>query len=172
MISSLEEGGLVALRRNGARSFNYGAIVVGSDKANDLALLKIVNMRPDAEPWKLAGRPIESADADNVVAIGGRLMHLGIPQKSVTAALGDVEAVGPARSLWAGLPEKAPTGEVVKSTAPVQRGMSGGPVFDAQNRLVGFNSFSATDSNTMLSAMFPKTAVTVTKHLTTLLDKL
>ncbi len=168
----LEEGGRVAVRRNGARSFDHAAIKISSDPNTDLAVLKLVGSRSGSEFWKLAGRQIESADADHIVTVGQPLMHLGIPNKSIVAATGKAEGVGPARTLWERLPDKAPAGELVKSSAIVERGMSGGPVFDAQNRLIGFNSFGLADSKDWAAELFPKTAVTTTRNLTSLLDKL
>ena len=99
------------------------AKLIGSDPATDLALLKVSGGRFSYVDLKKAGSP---KVGDWVIAIGNPF-GLG-----ATATAGIVSAYG--RDLGSAFVD------YVQIDAPINRGNSGGPSFDAQGRLVGVNT--------------------------------
>jgi serine protease Do len=121
---------------------NLSATVVGSDKKTDLALLKI-------EP-KASLTAVSFGDS-NKVRIGDWILAIGNPYGfggSVTAGIISARA----RNINSG-----PYDEYLQTDAPINRGNSGGPMFDMDGNVVGVNTaiISPTGGNVGLAFAIP-----------------
>lgn len=102
------------------------AELVGRDKTTDLALLRVT-----------AGEllPMQQAPAEDT-AVGNIVLALGRPGRSVQATLGIVSAYGDGwRTRRGGMIDN-----YLQTDVLMYPGFSGGPLIDAQARLVGMNS--------------------------------
>ena len=101
------------------------AILVGSDKRTDLALLKVQSEDPlPATGW---------GDSDGI-RIGDWVMAIGNPfGLGGTVTAGIVSARG--RDIRSG-----PYDDFIQTDAAINRGNSGGPLFDMDGRVIGVNS--------------------------------
>lgn len=101
------------------------AEVIGSDEKTDLAILKVANGRPlPAAEW---------GDSDNV-RIGDWVIAIGNPfglGGTVTAGIVSARE----RDIKAG-----PYDDFIQTDAAINRGNSGGPMFDLNGRVIGINS--------------------------------
>ena len=105
------------------------AKVVGTDPSTDLALLKV---SVDAK----ALTPLSLADSDKV-GVGDPVVAIGNPfglERTVTAGI--VSALQ--REVRA--PNNYTIDHVIQTDAPINSGNSGGPLIDAQGRVIGVNS--------------------------------
>jgi S1-C subfamily serine protease len=105
------------------------ATVVGTDPSTDLALLKV---NVDAQ----ALTPLALADSDNV-QVGDPVVAIGNPfglERTVTAGI--VSALQ--REVRA--PNSFTIDHVIQTDAPINSGNSGGPLIDADGRVIGVNS--------------------------------
>ena len=105
------------------------AKVVGSDPSTDLALLEV-----DVDAKALT--PLSLANSDDV-KVGDPVVAIGNPfglERTVTAGI--VSALQ--RELRA--PNNYTIDHVIQTDAPINSGNSGGPLIDAQGRVVGVNS--------------------------------
>jgi S1-C subfamily serine protease len=105
------------------------AKVVGTDPSTDLALLKV---NVDAK----ALTPLSLADSDKV-EVGDPVVAIGNPfglERTVTAGI--VSALQ--REVRA--PNNYTIDHVIQTDAPINSGNSGGPLIDAQGRVIGVNS--------------------------------
>lgn len=122
----------------------YPASVKGRDAKTDLALLKID-----------AGKPlpyVEFGDSDNA-RVGDWILAVGNPfglGGSVTAGI--ISARG--RDISSG-----PFDDYLQIDAPINRGNSGGPLFDAKGRVIGVNTaiFSPSGGNVGIGFAIPST---------------
>jgi len=113
---------ITVILHNGKR---YKATIVGRDKKTDMALLKI-----DAEEKLTAVSFGDSAKArvgDWVIAIGNPLGLGG------TVTAGIISARG--RDIRSG-----PYDDYIQTDAPINRGNSGGPLFDIEGKVIGINT--------------------------------
>ena len=101
------------------------AKVLGKDEKTDLALLKVTSKKP--LPFLKWGESKKVRVGDWVLAIGNPLGLGG----SVTAGI--VSARG--RDIRSG-----PYDDFIQTDAPINRGNSGGPLFDMQGRVIGINT--------------------------------
>jgi len=105
------------------------ARVVGSDPSTDLALLEV-----DADATALT--PLALADSD-AVQVGDPVVAIGNPfGLERTATAGIVSALQ--RKVQA--PNNFPIDHVIQTDAPINSGNSGGPLIDADGRVIGVNS--------------------------------
>jgi S1-C subfamily serine protease len=105
------------------------AKVVGTDPSTDLALLKV-----DVDGKALT--PLSLADSDKV-QVGDPVVAIGNPfglERTVTAGI--VSALQ--REVRA--PNDFTIDHVIQTDAPINSGNSGGPLIDAQGRVIGVNS--------------------------------
>ena len=105
------------------------AKVVGSDPSTDLALLKV-----DVDAKALT--PLSLADSDKV-DVGDPVVAIGNPfglERTVTAGI--VSALQ--REVRA--PNNYTIDHVIQTDAPINSGNSGGPLIDAEGRVIGVNS--------------------------------
>jgi len=102
------------------------AVLVGRDPTTDLAVL-----RSDAAKVT----PLPKAEVSGV-KVGSIVLGLGRPERSVMASFGILNAVG---AEW-----RTPTGGTIdrflQSSIVMMPGFSGGPLVDAEGRLIGLNT--------------------------------
>lgn len=101
------------------------ATVAGRDPGTDLVVLRLD--QETGAPATIARDPLR---------VGQLALAVGRPGDAITAALGVVSAVGPAWRTWHG-------GEIdqfVRLDVSVYDGFSGGPLVDAQGRVLGVNT--------------------------------
>ncbi|HSK16344.1 MAG TPA: trypsin-like peptidase domain-containing protein [Gaiellaceae bacterium] len=111
------------------------ARIVGTDPSTDIAVLKI-----DAQARALTPLPLGSSDA---VRVGDAVVAIGNPfglERTVTAGI--VSALQ--REITA--PNGYTIDRVIQTDAPINRGNSGGPLLDANGRVIGVNSQIESDS--------------------------
>ena len=125
----------------------HDAQIVGVDKSTDLAVLKI-----DADtifPYVRFGDSQSVRVGDFALAIGN---PFGL---SKSVSLGIISAKG--RDLWNGNPNVP----LLQSDVAVNKGNSGGPLFDTQGDVIGINTmiFSQTGYNTGVSFAIPSNVV-------------
>ena len=114
---------------------SLNARVVGSDRATDIALLKV-----DADAR--AFTPLELGNSDRV-RVGDAVVAIGNPfglERSVTAGI--VSALQ--RTIES--PDDSPIDRVIQTDAAINRGNSGGPLLNAAGRVIGVNTQIATGS--------------------------
>jgi 2-alkenal reductase len=114
------------------------AKIVGWDVFDDVGLLKI---DPRAHP--LAPVPLGDSDA---VVVGEPVAAIGSPfGEESSLAVGVVSATG--RSISA-LTSDYVLVDAIQTDAPINRGNSGGPLFDARGRVIGINAQIRSSSGT------------------------
>jgi S1-C subfamily serine protease len=113
------------------------ATVVGTDTANDLALLKIDGARN--LPTVSIGKSSDVVVGDDVVAIGNALALEGGP----TVTEGIISGLN--RNLGTGSGEMS---GLIQTDAPISSGNSGGPLVNAAGQVIGINAAVATSSQT------------------------
>lgn len=103
------------------------AAVVDQDSATDTAILKTSNAPP--ERYLVIGDPEEVHRLDHVLAAGypSAADFASVMEPTLTA--GEISKVG----------EEEPIGKVFQTTAPIGPGNSGGPLLDAEGRVIGVN---------------------------------
>lgn len=110
-----------------ANKKEYDAKLVGSDKETDLAVLKIDAEKPlPFVPW---GDDDQSRVGDWVIAIG----HPFGLEGGASASTGIVSAVG--RNIQSGRYDN-----YIQSDAAINRGNSGGPLFNLDGQVIGVNT--------------------------------
>jgi serine protease Do len=103
----------------------YKAKIVGRDKKTDLALMKIESKNP--LPFVPLGNSDDMRVGDWVIAIGNPYGLGGTVTKGIISAR--------QRSINAG-----PFDDFLQTDAPINRGNSGGPLFNLQGEVIGINS--------------------------------
>ena len=103
----------------------HEARVVGRDSRTDLAVLEVEDA--DARAWLSFGDDGDARVGDWVVAIGNPFGFGGTVTAGILSARGrDIRAGG--------------YGDFLQVDAPINRGSSGGPLFDARGRVIGVNA--------------------------------
>ncbi|WP_444664783.1 S1C family serine protease [Cellulomonas sp. CW35] len=131
------QGGEVQVTLTDGRIFT--AKVVGTDPTTDLAVVKLVDPPSDLEPAALGD--------SSQVRVGAAVMAVGNPlglQNTVTTGI--VSAVDRPVSTQSEDGSQATVTNAIQVDASVNPGNSGGPLFDAQGRVIGINSSIATTS--------------------------
>jgi S1-C subfamily serine protease len=129
----------------------YDATVVGSDPANDLAVIRI-----DAGADLPA--PLALGDSDRL-RVGQFVVAIGNPyglQQTLTT--GVVSALG---RVIEGAADNSFIGEAIQTDAAINPGNSGGPLLDLQGRVVGVNSQIISPSGASSGIGFAVSANTV-----------
>jgi S1-C subfamily serine protease len=137
-----EEAGEVDAAREVYVEFRDGervrAKVIGWDLFDDIGVLKV-----DPKHHALAPVPLGNSDS---VAVGEPVAAIGSPFGEQTSlAVGVVSATR--RSISA-LTSKYWITDAIQIDAPINRGNSGGPLFDARGRVIGINAQIRSDSGT------------------------
>src|SRR5262245_4131424 len=112
-----------------SNSDSMRAEIIGRDASTDVALLKVIASSRALKPLEL-GNSDEVRVGDEVAAIGNPLGY----ERSIT--LGIVSALQ--RSLTS--PGGAPIDRVIQTDAVLNRGNSGGPLLNAQGKVIGVSS--------------------------------
>ena len=128
----------------------YRAEVVGTDPADDLAVIRI-----DAPPRKL--RPLPFGDSSRL-RVGQKALAIGNPfGLSKTLTVGIVSSLG--RTM------RAPNGflmrDIIQTDAAINPGNSGGPLLDDRGRMIGLNTaiFSPVGANVGIGFAIPVNTV-------------
>lgn len=115
---------------------SYDATLVGSDPSSDLAVLKINAPAPELKPLPL-GHSSKAKVGQPVVAIGSPLGLSGSESQGIVSALGrDIQA-----------PNGFTITGALQTDAAITNGNSGGPLIDANGRVIGINSQIALNQN-------------------------
>jgi serine protease Do len=104
---------------------DYRARVVGRDSRTDLALLKVDAEKP--LPYVELGSSDQARVGDWVLAVGNPFGLGGSVSAGIVSARG--------RDIHSG-----PSDDYLQIDAPINRGNSGGPLFDAAGRVIGVNT--------------------------------
>ncbi len=121
------------------------AKLVGTDPATDIALLKVESA--EALPFVEFGDDAKVRVGDWVVAVGNPFGLGGTVTAGIVSARG--RAIGAAYN------------DFIQIDAPINRGNSGGPAFDASGRVIGVNSAIYTPSGGSVGIGFAIPATTV-----------
>ena len=120
---------------NGNSTFEYNAIVVSSDKVNDLAIIKIKDSRFNG--FGKIPYQVKTSISD----VGEDIFVLGYP---MTSTMGDeIKLTTGVISSKTGYQGDV---SLYQISAPVQPGNSGGPLFDKQGNLIGIVSAKHKDA--------------------------
>jgi S1-C subfamily serine protease len=112
------------------------ASVAGRDAGTDLAVLKI-----DA-----SGLPVAEIGDSSSLKIGHIVLAVGRPgDVGLSASWGAISALGPAWRTWAG----GQVDQMIRPDLTLYPGFSGGPLIDAQGRVVGVNTSGLSRSLTL-----------------------
>ena len=104
----------------------YEAELVGTDEQSDLAVLKIA--RREAFPYVEFGDSSQSRPGDWVVAIGNPFGLGGTVTSGIVSAIQRTTGMGGAYDRY------------IQTDAAINRGNSGGPLFDMQGNVIGINN--------------------------------
>jgi serine protease Do len=121
----------------------YPAEVVGSDAASDLAVLKI--SRGEAFPFVHFGNSKDARVGDWVIAIGNPFGLGGTVTSGIVSAVYRATQSGGAYDRY------------IQTDASINRGNSGGPLFDMQGNVIGINNaiFSPTGGSVGIGFAIP-----------------
>ena len=124
----------------------FKAKVVGRDDKTDLALLKVDAGQP--LPYVELAEGAKARVGDWVLAVGNPFGLGGSVNAGIVSAQGrDIDS--------------GPYDDYIQIDAPINRGNSGGPLFDAQGRLIGVNTaiYSPTGGNVGIGFAIPADTV-------------
>lgn len=137
------EGATNITAKVGNRSQTYQARVLGTDPADDVALLQIEGGVSGLPTVKL-GNSSRVTVGQPVVAIGNALNLPGPPK----VTQGTVTALGRSITVRDGLGHQEQLSNLIQTNAALQPGNSGGPLIDAAGQVIGMNTAAAADSGT------------------------
>ncbi len=113
----------------------YGATVVGTDAASDVAVIRITATASQLHPLTLAD--------SSKVEVGDEVVAVGAPfGLANTLTTGVVSALN--REITS--PDNTPIEGAIQTDAAINHGNSGGPLFDARGDVIGVNSQIESDS--------------------------
>jgi S1-C subfamily serine protease len=124
----------------GSRSQTYNARVLGTDKADDVALLQIDGV--SGLPTVKLGVSRRVTIGEPVVAIGNALNLPGPPK----VTQGTVTGLGRSITVRDGLGHSEQLSNLIQTNAALQPGNSGGPLIDAGGSVIGMNTAAAADT--------------------------
>jgi len=140
----VENGKKITVKFPDGREFD--AHLVGTDKATDIAVLKVKSDKPLPS--------VEFAD-DRQVRVGDWVIAVGNPfGLSNTVTAGIVSSIG--RDIGNG-----PYTDFIQIDASINRGNSGGPTFDLQGKVIGMNSmiFSPSGGSVGIGFAIPSSTI-------------
>ena len=112
----------------------YQASLVGSDPANDVAIIKAAAPDASLKPASF-GDSAQVKVGDVVLAIGSPLGQGISPSDGIVSALGRSQAVSRSLTLT----------NLIQTTAPLQPGNSGGALVDINGHVVGITTLASTN---------------------------
>ena len=129
----------------------YDAEVVGSDKRSDLAVLRI--NAGDSLPYAEFGNSDDARVGDWVIAVGD---GLGFSRSASLGILSGVDRVLPGAGR-----DYVPNASLLQFDATINRGNSGGPLFNTQGEIIGINTliYSPSGYNVGLGFAIPSNIV-------------
>ena len=140
----VENGKKITVKLPDGRKFD--AKLIGTDKATDIALLKIKTDKP---------LPTVEFGNDRQVRVGDWVIAVGNPfGLSNTVTAGIVSSIG--RDIGNG-----PYTDFIQIDAPINRGNSGGPTFDLHGQVIGMNSMIFSPSGGSVGIGFAIPASTI-----------
>ncbi len=121
----------------------YPAKLIGNDSASDLAVLKI--SAPKAFPFVKFGDSAHARVGDWVIAIGNPFALGGTVTSGIVSAVYRATGTGSAYDRY------------IQTDASINRGNSGGPLFDMQGNVIGINNaiFSPTGGSVGIGFAIP-----------------
>jgi S1-C subfamily serine protease len=122
------------------RSQTYNARVLGTDPTDDVALLQIEGV--SGLPTVKLGVSSRVTIGQPVVAIGNALNLPGPPK----VTQGTITATGRSITVRDGLGHAEQLSNLIQTNAALQPGNSGGPLIDADGRVIGMNTAASADS--------------------------
>jgi S1-C subfamily serine protease len=134
------EGETSITAKVGNRSQTYNARVLGTDPTDDVALLQIEGV--SGLPTVKLGASSKVTIGQPVVAIGNALNLPGPPK----VTQGTTTALGRSITVRDGLGHAEQLSNLIQTNAALQPGNSGGPLIDANGRVIGMNTAAAADS--------------------------
>jgi serine protease Do len=140
----VENGKKITVKLPDGREFD--AKLVGTDKATDIAVLKVKSDKP---------LPTVEFDDDRQVRVGDWVIAVGNPfGLSNTVTAGIISSIG--RDIGNG-----PYTDFIQIDASINRGNSGGPTFDLQGKVIGMNSmiFSPSGGSVGIGFAIPSSTV-------------
>jgi 2-alkenal reductase len=137
------------------------AKVIGWDVFDDIGLLKV-------DPDQHALAPVPLGDSARVI-VGEPVAAIGSPfGEESSLAVGVVSATG--RSISA-LTSEYLLFDAIQTDAPINRGNSGGPLFDARGRVIGINAQIRSSSGTAEGVGFAVPINSAKRSMTQLIEK-
>jgi S1-C subfamily serine protease len=124
----------------GNRSQTYTARVLGTDPADDVALLQIDDV--SGLPTVKLGASSRVTVGEPVVAIGNALNLPGPPK----VTQGTVTGLGRSINVRDGLGHSEQLSNLIQTNAALQPGNSGGPLVDAGGSVIGMNTAASADT--------------------------
>ena len=134
------EGETSITAKVGNRSQTYNARVLGTDPTDDVALLQIEGA--SGLPTVKLGASSQVTIGQPVVAIGNALNLPGPPK----VTQGTITSIGRSITVRDGLGHAEQLSNLIQTNAALQPGNSGGPLIDANGRVIGMNTAAAADS--------------------------
>ena len=134
------EGATSITAKFGSHTQTYPARVLGTDPADDVALLQLEGV--SGLPTVKLGNSSRVTVGQPVVAIGNALNLPGPPK--VTE--GTITALGRAITVRDGLGHAEQLSSLIETNAALQPGNSGGPLIDANGQVIGMNTAASADS--------------------------
>lgn len=134
---------------------SFPALLQGEDDKTDLALLKINAMNDKPFPYVQFGDSTQARVGDWVLAIGNPFGLGGTTTSGIISARG--------RNINSG-----PYDDYIQVDAPINRGNSGGPLFNTKGEVIGVNTaiFSPNGGNVGIGFAIPANVVTdIVAHL-------
>ena len=120
----IEGATAVSITTHGGK--NYEAAIVGSDSANDIALLKIQG----------SGLPVAALGSSNALHVGDQVVAIGNPLGELTSTMTVGYVSGKERTVTT----DGATIDMIQTDAAINSGNSGGPLFNMRGEVVGITT--------------------------------
>jgi len=148
----------------------YTAKVIGNDIYSDIAVLQILQNASQPQRQLLSSlKPLVLGNSSSL-EVGDTLIAIGNP-----FGLSDTMTTGIASGIGRSLPTSVGLGfsipNAIQTDAPVNPGNSGGPLLDAQGKMIGMNTAILSDTNTFSGIGFAIPSNDITRIVPALIEK-
>ena len=147
----------------------YTAKVIGNDIYSDIAVLKILQNASQPQRQLLSSlKPLALGNSSNL-EVGDQVIAIGNP-----FGLSDTMTTGIASGVGRSLPASAGGFSIpnaIQTDAPVNPGNSGGPLLDAQGKMIGMNTAILSGTNTFSGIGFAIPSNDITRVVRALIEK-